>query len=192
MKHSSSQILWAHWNTVRAGEPAPERRDIDPGALRGALADVFILSYDAKAGHSFRLAGTKACALFCRELRGAGFLDLWASEERAEISRLLAITAQESVGIVAAVTGNADYQATLDLELTLFPLLHHGRTHGRLVGSLAPLRAPYWLGLHPLKSLTLGRYRYLGPTLNAPAPKLTPRPSAATFEPLRVYQGGKG
>ena len=191
MKHSSSQILWAHWNALRSADGIPERRDIDPGALRGALSDIFILSFDRQTGHPFRLAGTRACTLFCRELRGTGFLNLWGDGDGTEVSRLVSLAAEESTGFVAAVTGSADYQASLELELTLLPLRHHGRTHSRLIGSLAPLRAPYWLGLHPLRSLAFGRYRYLEPTLATPAPVYSPPPRRANAEPLRVYQGGK-
>lgn len=176
---------------MRSEGTIPERRNIDPGALRGALSDVFILSFDPKAGHPFRLAGTRACTLFCRELRGAGFLDLWAPDAREQVSELLSIAADESIGLAAAVSGGADHGATLDLELTIFPLLHHGRSHARLIGSLAPLRAPYWLGLHPLRTLALDGYRYVEPSLGAPAPVFNPRPRAAKPEPLRVYQGGK-
>ena len=190
MKHASSRLLSAHWNDKRSGADIPERRDIDPAALRGALGDVFILSFDPRAGHPFRLAGTRMCSLFCRELRRAAFLDLWDGDARSETTRLAELVGDESVGVVAAVSGEAEYQATLDLELTLFPLRHHGETHRRLIGSLAPLRTPYWLGLHPLKTLTLGRYRYFGKAVAAPAPVFAPRPLAGG-EPLRVYQGGK-
>jgi len=56
---------------------APERSDIEPDAIRRALADTFIVAYDRGNGHAVRIAGTRLCAAFGREFRGAAFIDLW-------------------------------------------------------------------------------------------------------------------
>ena len=73
MKHPSIRELFDYWNKRRGGRPAPERGEIEPGAIRHVLADTFILAFDAGAGHPFRIAGTRVCALFGRELKGAAF-----------------------------------------------------------------------------------------------------------------------
>ena len=70
MKHAASRELYAYWEERRGQRPAPERADIEPGAIRQALSDTFILELEAADGHSFRLAGTRVCALFGRELKG--------------------------------------------------------------------------------------------------------------------------
>ena len=62
---------------------APERTEIEPGAIRGVLADAFILALDRGSGHPIRLAGTRLCALFGREIKGKSFLDLWTSTSQA-------------------------------------------------------------------------------------------------------------
>ena len=59
----------------------PSAADIEPGAIRRVLADTFILAFDEPAGHPFRIAGTRVCALFGRELKGEAFLDLWAPQK---------------------------------------------------------------------------------------------------------------
>jgi len=61
MKHAASRELYAYWEERRGQRPAPERADIEPGAIRAALSDTFILELDAGDGHSFRLAGTRVC-----------------------------------------------------------------------------------------------------------------------------------
>jgi hypothetical protein len=64
MKHAASRELYAYWEERREGRLAPERADIEPGAIRQALSDTFILELaDASHGHSFRLAGTRVCAV---------------------------------------------------------------------------------------------------------------------------------
>ena len=85
MKHASTREVFDYWNERRGERVAPERYDIDPGAIRRALGDTFILSFDPKAGPQFRLAGTRLCALLCRELKGEAFLNLWAKAEQASI-----------------------------------------------------------------------------------------------------------
>jgi hypothetical protein len=83
MKHPSIRQLFDHWNARRGRRAVPERSDIEPSAIRGVLADTFILSFQPCAGHPFRVAGTRVCALFGRELKGEPFTDLWSSQAAA-------------------------------------------------------------------------------------------------------------
>ena len=73
MKHAASRELYAYWEEKRGTRPAPERAEIEPGAIRGVLSDAFILAIDRSAGHPIRLAGTRVCALFDREIKGRSF-----------------------------------------------------------------------------------------------------------------------
>jgi len=190
MKHSSIRELFDYWNTRRGGRPAPERGDIEPGAIRRVLADTFILGFDAGAGHPFRIAGTRVCAAFDRELKGEAFVDLWTMESASPIRDLLHIVAQDSVGVVAGARGENAEGSALALELLLLPLSHCGRTDARVLGALAPTETPYWLGTHALGRLTLGTLRYLGPGLDC-APRVLPLPSGHSRRGLVVYDGGQ-
>ena len=77
VKLAATIELYAYWNRLRGARSAPERNDVDPGAIRGVLADTFVLDFDASCGFPFRIAGSRANALFLKELRGFSFLDLW-------------------------------------------------------------------------------------------------------------------
>jgi hypothetical protein len=164
MKHRSSQTLFDHWSERRGERPLPERGEIDPGAIRGALGDTFVLAFSPLDEHPFRLAGTRICSLLGRELKGTSFNRLWA-RPIAGIADLVRVAADESVGVVAGASGRTADGDALDLELLLLPLRHWGRTHVRLIGTLAPLRNPYWAGAKPLGPLTLGEHRYVGGTM---------------------------
>jgi hypothetical protein len=202
MKHPSIRELFDYWDTRRGRRPAPERGDIEPGAIRRVLADTFILAYEPRSGHPFRLAGTRVCALFGRELKGEPFLDLWPAESRKEMRDLLAIVAHESVGVVASVSGASTGGAALGLEFLALPLNHHGRSDARLLGALAPSvppgmalgMAPIWLGTSAIEHLQLGTHRYVGPAV---ADSLVPRATcpAALDGRIRhgfvVYDGGQ-
>ena len=193
MKHLSSRTLFAHWNERRGNRPAPERAEINPGAIRGALADCFILAFNPLTNHPFRLAGTRVCALFGRELKGQGFVDLWDRPKPGELHDLATVVADESVGIVAGALGWTAEGFSVDLELLLLPLKHCGRTHVRLIGALSPLATPYWLGSSPLQTIALGAYRYL--TIDAeirPIPQGAPdMEGARRRRGLLVYDGGQ-
>src|SRR5262249_15788803 len=128
MKHASIRELFDYWNARRGRRSAPERTEIEPNAIRRGLADTFILSFEPRAGHPFRVAGTRVCALFARELKGEAFLDLWSAAARKDVSELLAIIADESIGVVASVPAPNAVEADLNLELVLLPLACHGRT----------------------------------------------------------------
>ena len=60
MKHPSSREFFAYWDEKRGHARAPDRSEIEPGAVRELLGDVFVLSYDAPSGHPFRVAGITA------------------------------------------------------------------------------------------------------------------------------------
>jgi hypothetical protein len=189
MKHAASRELYAYWEERRGRRAAPERAEIEPGAIRGALSDAFILSLDAARGHPVRLAGTRVCALFDRELRGEPFLRLWAADSRTIIAGLLAILGDERIGTVAGATGRNRAGDVLDLELLLLPLDAPRPSFARAIRVLAPLEAPPWLGTSPLGSLTLGSRRHVGAALEK---RLLPRFLAPRGRRgLVVYDGGR-
>ena len=190
MKHPASQELFAYWQAKRGSRPAPERADIEPGAIRGALSDAFILALDHDvAGHPVRLAGTRVCALFGRELKGEPFLDLWAKASRSTMADLLAILADEFIGTVAGVAAQNRSGEAIDLEVLLLPVGTRRPKFARAIGVLAPLSVPPWLGLSPIGALTLGNRRHVGAALER---RLVPRFMAPRGRRgLLVYEGGR-
>jgi hypothetical protein len=201
MKHASTRRVYDYWNEQRGNRVAPERSEIDPGAIRHALGDTFILALDPVDGPRFRLAGTKVCALFCRELKGEAFINLWSESERRALRDHIAIVAGESAAVVIAVKAANAEGLPADLELLLLPLMHRDHSQARLLGVLAPLAAPYWLGATPVESLACGTWRHLTPaaaTIAAPrlvpasdAPALLSTADARVRHGLVIYDGGR-
>ena len=192
MKHSSIRELFDYWNERRGLRAAPERGDIEPGAIRRVLADTFMLGFDRTSDHPFRLAGTRVCAAFGRELKGQAFVGLWAAESKELIRDLLAVVAQETIGVVVSARGENAEGESLDMEVLILPLSHHNRTGARLLGAIAPAEGPYWLGSSALGGLTLRTHRYLDPGLSISAtPSLRPpAPTGRIRHGLMVYDGG--
>jgi hypothetical protein len=193
MKHSSTRQLYHYWNERRGLRSAPERSEIEPGAIRHILADTFILTFDARAGHPFRIAGTRVCAAFGRELKGEALINFFAAESRDLIRDLFSVVATEAIGAVAGLQADSAEGDTLELELLMLPLSHRDRTDARIIGALVPVAAPYWLGTSTLGALALNTHRYLAPGLTAEvAPRIAPAlPSGRIRRGLMVYDGGQ-
>jgi hypothetical protein len=193
MKHASTRAVFDYWNGKRGPRPAPERADIDPADIRHALSDTFMLAADFVDQLRFRLAGTRVCALFGREIKGEAFADLWSESSRAAIDELLAIVIDETAGVVAGLTGRTEDGAETDLELLLLPLAHSGPARVRALGVLAPTIPPYWIGAKPVIELTLGTQRHIGADADSRyAPRLMPMPDGSRLRHgFVVYSGGR-
>jgi hypothetical protein len=153
MKHAASRMLFAYWDGARGERAAPERGEIEPGAIRHILADTFILEIGAHGAAEFRLAGTRLCALFGRELRGQPFERLWPGHATAEARRCVDIVMDEMSGLVTGHVGATLEGSTIILETLLLPLRHGGKTHALALGALSPATIPAWFGLHPIAAL---------------------------------------
>ena len=105
MKHPSNRELFDYWNERRGERLAPERADIEPAAIRHVLGDTFVTEMSGSENHQFRIAGTRLCALFGRELKAESFLKLWSRTSQTAIRELLAVVMDEKVGVVASATG---------------------------------------------------------------------------------------
>jgi hypothetical protein len=171
---AASRELHSYWNLLRGERTAPERSEIDPGAIRGILADTFVLEVDRLNRYPMRIAGTRTSSLLGRELKGSAFLDLWRSADGREIAAMLASVSDEAVAMLAGVSADPKGWKPLDFELLLLPLRHHGDTQARILGALSPASAPSWIGLQPAGPLTLLSLRVLARTESAPKRRISP------------------
>jgi hypothetical protein len=189
MKHAATRELYAYWQELRGRRPAPERAEIEPAAIRPVLSEAFILALDHTQGFPFRLAGTRVCALFSRELKGESFVRLWDESSQRAMLDLLAVLKDEWVGTVAGATADNTDGETVELELLLLPLAAPRPSLARTIGILAPLKTPSWLGSSPIGALHLGTRRHIG---SAVEKRLLPRFLAPRGRRgLVVYEGGR-
>jgi hypothetical protein len=193
MKHPSTRAVYEYWNQRRGSRPAPERGDIDPSHIRYALGDTFMLAADFVDELRFRLAGTRVCALFCREIKGEAFAELWNIESRKAIDELMILMNEENAAAVAGVTAHTEEGNSAELELLLLPLAHSGHARIRALGVLPPTVPPYWLGAQAVTGLELATVRHIGPAVKDRAAPRFGR--AAGGSRLRhgfvVYSGGR-
>ncbi len=174
MKLAVTLELYAYWSALRGARSAPERNDIDPGAIRSVLADTFVLDFDSQNGFPLRIAGSRANALFLRELRGVSFLRIWREADRQEVKSILECVADEAQPFLIGAEALPAGLASVDIEVALLPLRHHGLTHSRILGSIAVSAAPDWLGLIGAGQMRLTSLRSLDP-------KMSPQPARETM-----------
>jgi hypothetical protein len=183
MKHPSSREFFAYWDEKRGAAQAPDRSEIEPGAVRELLGDIFVLSYDATSGHPFRVAGTRVCALAGRDLKDRSFSALFAPDARREIEDIITAVAEEMQAAVAGITATSQDGSPAHLELLLLPFNAAAHAPISLTGVLAPFESEPRV----LRDFELTSWRYLDPQPE----KLVPR-ALRKFKIARglmVYEG---
>ncbi|MBV8566704.1 MAG: PAS domain-containing protein [Methylobacteriaceae bacterium] len=161
MKQAATRELYSYWNGLRGERLSPERGEIDPAAIRGILADTFMLEVDAARRYPFRLSGTRLNALFMEDLKGRSFHALWARRDRDDIAELLASICDDAAAVVAGVTAAPPQRPHIELELLLLPVRHLGKTHARILGCLSPAKLASWMGLLAVECLAMQALRIL-------------------------------
>ena len=80
MKNRSTIAIFSEWQRLAfsqsGGLHAPLRESIQPRKLGRHLSDLFFLEEDETGELLFRLAGTRVCALFGRELKTTRFKNM--------------------------------------------------------------------------------------------------------------------
>lgn len=163
MKHVATHKLYQYWSKLRGKRPAPERREIEPIDIREILGDTFILQVRDLETYPFRLAGTRMCSAFCRELKDRNFLSLWTDKDREPMETLLNAIGTDGAAAVIGFKGFTDNEKPLAFEMLLLPLSQGGVHMNRVLGSCAPIEKPYWLGSRPIMRQEITSLRLIWP-----------------------------
>lgn len=196
MNDAESSILFTYWDRLRAGRPAPDRSEIDPRDIAPILGSTFILEGDRSGSLSYRLAGSRICAIFGREMKGAGFLDAFTDTGRSAAIRALRDALSANAGLSMSLTGTSTAGRSMALDATVLPLVHRGRIGARMIGCMAAPDTPYWVGRDGIETIAVESVRLLWPNWSAAdviAPEATIQPGLRSFAgrpALRVIQGG--
>ena len=163
MQKQSTKTLYDYWNNLRGSRSAPDRRDIDPTKIRGALANTFILELNDSNEFDFRLAGSHICSAYARELKGRSFTRLWHPRDRDAMATLVrAVTEDHAVALITFQAMTAVHTRT-SIETILLPVRHNGSTQTRLLGAMTALEEPYWFGVQPVIEQRISGLRLIWP-----------------------------
>jgi hypothetical protein len=150
MQQPTSRQLYAYWDHVRNGRVAPRRFEIEPSMIAAVLPETFIVEGSGALGYRFRLAGTRICEQFGRELRGADLLNLWEGADRDAVASLLRNVVADGVVGHGRFTAYSGTNRQANFEFVLLPLIHTGDTINRVLGAITAIEPPFWLGAEPL------------------------------------------
>lgn len=160
MKTKGSIELFQYWDRLREGRSAPLRAEVEPADIKTILGDTFILELDARASAIFRLAGTRLCATFGRELKGFAFSSLWAAKDERVISRLAHSVLHQKAVVLITAEGSSQSGRTLPIEWLVLPL-DGGNDNPRALGSSIPLAKPFWIGTDPVVEIRITSLRVI-------------------------------
>ncbi len=201
MKHKKTVKLYNYWNELRGNLPAPRRSALDPQLISGLLGDLFILERKSPVEYFFRLAGTRLCSAYGRELRGQSLTRFWPECDRESIETLLYSITEDATAAVVGIQAQSAAGNHLPLEMLLLPLFQDNGKLTRVLGGLVPLESAYWIGVDPLVRQSVRSLRLIWPDqkpAQTPVPEKTAAAPAAfghakarrTAINLRVIEGG--
>ena len=109
-------------------------------------------------------------------------MELWRGADREELESILHCVADEAQAFLIGAEAGLPSLDTVDIEIILMPLRHHGLTHARILGGLAVHAAPSWMGLGGAGPIALTSLR----ALDRPTPEpLKPEDAAPVDFSLR-------
>lgn len=154
--------MFQYWNRLRDGRPAPRRTEIEPADIKTLLADTFILEKDTRGEPVFRLAGTRLCATYGRELKGYSFPLIWSRRDQRIVSRLAHSAFQDKSVVIVTYDGVSAGGRSNPFEMLVLPL-EGGLGSPRSLGAITPLEKPYWLGADPIVEGRIDTVRVVDP-----------------------------
>lgn len=162
MRQEATVELFHYWNRLRDGRPAPRRTEVEPADIKTLLADTFILEKDGRGEAVFRLAGTRLCAIYGRELKGFSFGSLWRENDQRIIRRLLAGMFADKSVVVVAFEGTSLGGRTMPFELVVLPL-DGGDENARCIGLITACERAFWVGVDRIVEASVTAMRVLDP-----------------------------
>ncbi len=162
MNQNGSITLFHYWNRLRDGRPAPKRAEVEPADIKSLLADTFILERDTRGQAVFRLAGTRLCACYGRELKGFSFPSLWREKDQRLVSRLIHGVFNHKSVVLIMFEGFSRNGRSNKFELLALPL-DGGVENPRCLGVISAAEKPFWLGADPITDALIDSIRIIDP-----------------------------
>ena len=136
MRQTAARTILSYWQAIAPDEGAPAQASVAPRALKRFLPDIFLLERLDRAVFAFRMAGTRLCARYGRELRDHDFVRLWPAAQHGDILAALGRCLQDArpvtlEGAAATLDGK-----TVSFQILLMPLTDTEGRVTRLMGAM--------------------------------------------------------
>ncbi len=135
--HPGSRRLFAHWETLRAERPLPKREELTFASVKDLMPDMVVLERDdARGGYRFRLAGSRVCELFGRNLTSGDALAGWDAFEASILSNHFELALKNFQPVLLRMRLLTDTGLTLAAELIAMPIQARESDRIQLIGGL--------------------------------------------------------
>lgn len=183
--HPGSRAIFRHWEAIRGESSAPNRDDLDLRQLCQFVSWLFIMERSPRTGgYLWRLAGSKVCELWRRELTGSEVLIGWDRFEFETIQRLLDGVSRNLQPCALRLRLTTSLGQMIDVEIIALPLrARDGSIH--VFGGVLPFRDAEALGHERIASMELCGARTIW-TEPVPGEHIYARAKV----PLRLVSGG--
>jgi hypothetical protein len=138
MRQAATTKILAYWDQLALESAVPAASQVDPRALKTHLPDLFMLERLDRAVFAFRLAGTRMCQRFGRELRDHDFVRLFPAAQQGDVLAQLGRALQTGEPIVLKAGAATLDGTTTGTEIVLMPLTDAEGRVVRLLGALLP------------------------------------------------------
>ncbi len=217
MQFEKTKKMLEYWQNLKGDRQAPARNEIEPSDIRSLLGDTFILEINHKLKIViYRLAGTRLCEAYGRELKGLGFLTPWNEEDNLAVLQAITNTYASFTPNCLNHYAKTEHGRFTEYETLLLPLAPVPDGTSRVIGITSPKKPAFWHGVEPITSNKLRSVRQpvspphqtkaISPDKKFGLPYLTPPPmdppqlmpyyacdqsSIRTVKHLTVLDGGK-
>ncbi len=192
--HPSSRALFRFWEAARAEESAPSRGKLDLSRIHDLVPDLLIIEYNpAHQGFRWRLAGTRVCNLYRRELTGSVVLAGWDGFETDIVGRFLAGVVHNLQPCLLRFRMRTDLGQLIGVEMIGLPLRACDGKNIHIFGGMFAFRETASLGYQSIAGMELSGARGIW-TEHLPGDVLvrqlenTPN---QPFQPFQVIRGGR-
>jgi len=163
MRFQGSKDLYTYWLSLKGSRTAPERNEIEPNDIRNLLGDTFILEVNHQEKYvSYRLAGSRLCNAYGRELKGVGYFANWLEEDSFDVVSAVKDVYSNYIPNVISHLGQTKQNRFMEFETLLLPLQPIDGNTTRILGIASPKIVPFWLGAEPIVSNRLRSIRQMG------------------------------
>jgi hypothetical protein len=145
--HPGSRQLFRHWEMLRAERACPTREEFEFGPIKNQLPDMLVIDRDfLRNSFKFRLAGSRVCGLFGRNLTGCDVMTGWDRFESDVMARHLNTVLNQKQPAVIRMRLSTDRGQVVAAELLALPVKMRGSQRMQIIGGLFPFRAAQSLG----------------------------------------------
>jgi hypothetical protein len=191
--HPGSRSLFRYWEAIRGEASAASRRRLDLNKLRACVPCLYIIERHPQKGYIWRLAGTRLCQLWRRELTGSPALAGWDAFERHTTERLFEGVVQSHQPFVMRFRLFTSLGHDIGAELIGLPLRSLDGRDTHVFGGIMPFRDIDSLGYDRISAIEMSAARVIW-TEPLPGDAFPPRARlGATLpgHPLRLISGGR-